>query len=272
MENVTIIDAQVHGPALARGESRVPGYARDELLAEMSAAHVDKVVLVPFIGHTEACIDYARQDPDRFGVMGVFPLADGLAGYETFRSWLRGGQVLGLRLSFYAEGTRALLEGGRLGWVWEAAQRDQIPVMLNLPENVHLLDNLAPEYPGVRFIVDHMGLTPFQKYTDFDEVLGPLLKLARHDNVAVKATALPAAIDEGFPFGSLQVPIRRVIDAFGARRVFWGSDLSRIPCTYAECVRLFTDELTFLADTDRELVLGRALAEWLRWPAPAAGL
>jgi L-fuconolactonase len=271
MAKVTIIDAQVHGPALPPGESRVPGYSRGDLLAEMSAAQVDKVVLVPFIGHTEACIDYARKDPDRFVVMGVFALADGPDGYETFRGWLRAGHVLGLRLSFYAEETRALLEAGRLGWVWEAAQQDQIPVMLNLPQNVHQLAELAPRYPGVRFIVDHMGLTPFRKYTDFSEALTPLLSLAQYDNVAVKATALPAAVDEGFPFRSLHDPIHRVVDAFGPRRVFWGSDMSRIPCPYTECVRLFTDELPFLTGADRELVLGRGLAEWLRWPARATG-
>jgi len=31
---------------------------------------------------------------------------------------------------------------------------------------------------------------------------------------------------------------------------------------------LFTEELKFLSDTDKEWILGRGVAEWLNWPLP----
>jgi hypothetical protein len=59
------------------------------------------------------------------------------------------------------------------------------------------------------------------------------------------------------------------VEAFGPQRVFWGSDFSRLPCSYRQCVTHFTEELG-LAEADKEWVMGRGLAEWLRWPLPAA--
>jgi hypothetical protein len=60
-----------------------------------------------------------------------------------------------------------------------------------------------------------------------------------------------------------------VVDAFGPQRCFWGTDLSHLPCPYKQVVTLFTEELHFLSDADKEWIMGRAIAEWLNWPLPA---
>ena len=54
-----------------------------------------------------------------------------------------------------------------------------------------------------------------------------------------------------------------LVDAFGPRRTFWGTDLTRMPCTYRECVSLFTEELPWLKGEDLEWVMGRGVCEWL---------
>src|SRR5207249_8282362 len=64
--------------------------------------------------------------------------------------------------------------------------------------------------------------------------------------------------------------IRRLVDAFGPRRTFWGTDLARVPCSYRECVTLFTEELPWLEGADLEAVMGRGVCEWLGWPLPGA--
>ena len=56
-----------------------------------------------------------------------------------------------------------------------------------------------------------------------------------------------------------------MVDAFGPSRVFWGSDLTRLPCTYRECVTHFTEELDWLSGNDLELVMGRAICDWIGW-------
>jgi hypothetical protein len=35
-------------------------------------------------------------------------------------------------------------------------------------------------------------------------------------------------------------------------------------------VTLFTEELDFLSETDKEWIMGRGLAEWLGWPLSRA--
>jgi hypothetical protein len=58
---------------------------------------------------------------------------------------------------------------------------------------------------------------------------------------------------------------RRLYDAFGPARWFWGTDITRMPCSWRECVTLFTEELPWLKGRDLELVMGRAVCDWLRW-------
>jgi hypothetical protein len=54
------------------------------------------------------------------------------------------------------------------------------------------------------------------------------------------------------------------------QRVFWGIDLTRLPCPYRQAVTLFAEELDFLSDADRDWVTGRGIAEWLNWPLARA--
>jgi len=83
----------------------------------------------------------------------------------------------------------------------------------------------------------------------------------------VKASALPCYSTEDYPYSSLHPQIRRVVDAFGPERVFWGTDLSHLPCPYRQALTLFTEELDNLTADEKEWILGRAIAEWLDWPA-----
>jgi predicted TIM-barrel fold metal-dependent hydrolase len=96
--------------------------------------------------------------------------------------------------------------------------------------------------------------------------LPDLLALARRSNVAVKASALPAYSSEPYPYRGLHGHLRRVFDAFGPRRTFWGTDLTRLPCSYRQAITMFTEELPWLSAHDQEWVMGRAVLEWLGWP------
>ena len=49
-------------------------------------------------------------------------------------------------------------------------------------------------------------------------------ELARHANVYVKVSALACYSTQSYPFRNLHDPLKRVIETFGARRSFWGSD------------------------------------------------
>jgi L-fuconolactonase len=272
-----VCDSQVHAPDVPHAV-HVDGIDPEPLLREMAAAGVDRCVIVPLAAgggddgaNNAAAVEMARARPDRFAVMGRFELTRP-QDVRLIPTW-RSGRMLGMRLSFVRDPNAALLCDGELGWFFAAAEEAGIPLMVLVPN--HLLPEvgkLADRYPGLPLTVDHLGLTPYVVYDDPGPAIRPLLELADRPNVAVKASALPASVPDPYPFRSLHEPLHRVIDAFGPRRVFWGSDLTRLRCPYADSVRLFTDELPFLSDEDREWVLGRGVMAWLDWqPAPLAG-
>jgi hypothetical protein len=44
-----------------------------------------------------------------------------------------------------------------------------------------------------------------------------------------------------------------------------GTDITRMPTTWKQCVTMFTEELPWLPAQDKELIMGRALCTWLAW-------
>ena len=99
--------------------------------------------------------------------------------------------------------------------------------------------------------------------------LPQLLALARHPNVAVKATGQAGYALDPYPFRSIHDALHRVFDAFGPRRMFWGTDITRMHCTWRQCVTLFTEELPWLHGADLDLVMGQAFCDWIGWQTSA---
>ena len=276
---MTIIDAQVHiwkaespeRPHIKEDASKphrpVPlGY--EDLLREMSTAGVDRVILVPpsWEGYrNDYALEAAQKYPDRFAVMGKVPLNDP-ASKGRVASWLKQPGMLGFRISFRHSGTHSFLDDGTADWFWADCERYDIPVMIFAPFAVAKIGEIAARHPDLRVIVDHMGLNVQWKGKDLGPGVDVLLKFARFKNVGVKVSCLPCYVDEAYPYRTLHAQIRRVVETFGPQRLFWGTDLSQLPCSYCQAVTLFTEELNFLSAEDKEWIMGRALAQWLRWP------
>jgi len=117
-------------------------------------------------------------------------------------------------------------------------------------------------------VIDHLALIRTKDAAAFAD-LPKLLTLARHPNVAAKASALPCFSSEAYPYRNIHGQIRQVFDAFGPKRMFWGTDLTRLPCSYRQAVTMFTEELPWLGGADLEWVMGRGACEWLGWALPA---
>lgn len=243
-----------------------------DLLREMDGAGVGRCVVVPMMPPlreemartNQAALAMTQHQPNRFAVMGLFDLTD-RAGAARLMSWRSAPGMLGVRVTFLRDPNLSLLREGGLEWFWDAAEEAGVPVTLLAPDMAGNLERIAADHPRLRLVVDHLNLHPSVSYDDLLPAIQPLLRLARHDNVAVKASALPCWAREPYPFPSLHESIARAVDAFGAPRVFWGSDLSRLPCTYSECIRLFTEETPSLTDDDKAWVMGRGVMEWLGW-------
>ncbi len=244
---------------------------KDDLLQEMKVAGVERAVLVPpgWEGdRNDLALEAARLHPDRFVVMGRLDTDDPKV-IDRLPAWTSQTGMKGVRLTFHTPWQLPLLTEGKLEWFWPLAERYGIRVMLLAPHALlHLIDAIAQRYPGLSIALDHMSI-PYHTKDEASFIgLDKLLALAPRPNIAVKVSGLPCNTTEPYPYSIVQGHIRRVYDAFGPRRLFWGSDLSRLPCSYRQCVTLFTEELPWLTARDKEWIMGRALCEWLDWPLP----
>src|SRR5262249_45834398 len=130
------------------------------------------------------------------------------------------------------------------------------------------IGRIAERHPGLRLTIDHLGGrggTTTLKDDAAMEHMPELIKLARHPNVAVKATGAPGYCSGPYPFRSMHPYLRQIYDAFGPARMFWGTDITKMPCSWRQCVTMFTEELPWLSERDKELVMGRAVCAWWGW-------
>jgi predicted TIM-barrel fold metal-dependent hydrolase len=197
--------------------------------------------------------------------MGRLSLQDP-ASRDKLATWRSQPGMLGLRFTFHNEHNRHFLVDGTADWLWPAAERAGLPLMVLVPGALDYLDRVAGRHPGLKLVIDHVGLNLRGRGAAVREDLPAVCALAKHPNVAVKASGMPSLSAERYPFPDLHPHIRTLVDAFGPRRTFWGTDLTRMPCTYYECITLFTEHLPFLKGDDLAWVMGRGVCEWLGWP------
>jgi predicted TIM-barrel fold metal-dependent hydrolase len=273
-----IVDSQVHiwgadapdrpWPTGRAQEAQKPyPISKETLLFQMDLAKVKGMVLVPPSWEGERndlALEAARAYPDRFAVMGRLALQKA-ESRALVADWKKQPGMLGMRFTFHNEHNRHFLTDGSADWLWPAVERAGIPLMVLVPGSLDVLDRIAGQHPGLKLVIDHVGLDIRGKGPRVWEDLPTVCALAKHPNVAVKASGMPSLSTESYPFRDLHPHIRTLVDAFGPRRTFWGTDLTRMPCTYYECISLFTAHLPWLKGEDLEWVMGRGVCEWLGW-------
>ena len=263
-----VVDAQVHlwGKGTTLPPHRPTPYLMEEALSDMDAAGVDRAVLHPpswDADSNELSVEAARAHPDRFAILGRFAL-DRPESRGLIEGWKSRPGMRGLRFTFLQPHQKSWPTDGTMGWLWPAAEKAGLPVALLATDFLPLVGQIAERHPGLKLIVDHMGAIRGNKGDAAFAHLPQLLALARHPNIAVKATGGPSYATDAYPFNSLHKPYRALYDAFGPRRMFWGTDITRMPCSWRECVTHFA-ELPWLPAADRELIMGQAICDWIGW-------
>jgi len=264
-----IVDAQVHiwesGTPVFH-HRQVSSYTADELLREMDAGGVDAALLHPPSWDpraNEIAIEAARAHPQRLAILGFFDAsAENRARVER---WKTQPGMLGLRFAFLRPGQENWLIDGTMDWLWPVAERAGLPVGLLAPNRAQAVGAIAARHPGLKLLVDHMGRPRGSKDAAGFADLVLWLALARHPNVAIKATGAPSYSGDAYPYRSIHPFLQRIFDAFGPDRMFWGTDITRMPCSWRQCVTMFTEELPWLKGRDLERVMGAALCDWVGW-------
>jgi predicted TIM-barrel fold metal-dependent hydrolase len=269
-----IVDSQIHiwknGIPTNPSHRQISLYSQDDALREMADAGVDAAVLHPpgwDPQANEVAVEAARQHPNRFAILGNFPL-DRPESRALVDGWKQRPGMLGLRFTFLQPHQRTWPTDGTIDWLWPAAERAGLPVGLAAGNFLPVVGQVAERHPGLKLLVDHMGRPSGMQDEAAFATLPELLALAKYPNVAVKASGAPSYSSEPYPYRNIHPYLRQIYDAFGPERMFWGTDITRMPCSWRQCVTMFTEELPWLTEHAKELIMGRALCAWIDWKLP----
>jgi predicted TIM-barrel fold metal-dependent hydrolase len=264
-----IIDAQVH---LWRSGTPSPPhlatpYLVEDAIRDMDTAGIDGAILHPPTSWdpeaNEQAVEAVLAYPNRFAILGYPPL-DRPDSRSLLATWKQRPGMLGLRLYFNQPHNRTWPMDGSLDWLWPAAEDAQLPLALLAGDWLVLLGKIAARHPALKLIVDHMGALRGAKGDAAFPNMAELTALAKFPNVAVKLTGGPFYADDAYPFKSLHRHYRAMYDAFGPQRLFWGTDITKMPCSWRQCVDHF-QEIDWIAAADKKLIMGEAICDWIGW-------
>jgi len=278
-----VVDSQVHiwAPGAA-DPSRDPsgaGVTGERTIRLLDGAGVGAAVLVSpssvYGFDSSYALDVAGRHPERFRVVGPVDLSAPDA-VEAVDRWAADGRTIGLRLIVRDERDAALVASPSGRRVLDAIAARGVPLNVWPPGNVACVGDLARRHPDLRVVVDHTGIdftaggtaaVGSRLRTEGERLLG----LAGLPNVAVKASGTPALSGEAYPFRDVWPWVVRIVEAFGAHRVLWGSDWTRLRnrCDYADNLTWLTDAGLF-GGADLEWLLAGAARAVYGWPLRVA--
>jgi predicted TIM-barrel fold metal-dependent hydrolase len=275
-----IVDSQIHlweNARMSAQHRQIPTYSVDDALAEMAGGGVDAAVIHPpsTLGEkvNEIAVAAVTAHPDKFCILGHFDL-QAPNREEIVRNWRQRPGMLGFRFTFNQPHQQGWWTDGSLDWFWAACEREKLPVGLLAGGHMAALGDIARRHPGLKLHIDHLGRGGGGAGGKDDAAfadLADMLALAELPNVAVKLSGAPSYSSAAYPWRNIHPYLRRIVDAFGPQRCFWGTDITRMPCSWRQCVTMFTEEMPWLSGSDRDLVMGRAVCDWLGWRPPGLG-
>jgi L-fuconolactonase len=181
--------------------------------------------------------------------------------------------------------------GGVYDEVFALASDNGLPIFLQIAGHADLLGRIVEKYPDSRVVICHCGMPPGAKMwpifaameglpdsMDYwrgvgeapqDQAFAKVLRAAEHRQVALKWAHAPAMFEAaGYPNLAARPYLRQALDAFGADRVMWASDISANQTgeTWAELIFAVTENPE-VSPEECEWIMGRTARKWLGWEA-----
>jgi len=276
-----IVDSQIHiwkNGRMSSHHRQDPSFLAEDALAEMKAAGVDCAVLHPPgmdpAATNALAVEAAKKYPATFCVLGHFDLLSPDRESIVAR-WRERPGMLGFRYSFSDPSQKTWLTDGSLDWFWAASEKAGLPIglLVSGSANMAALGKIAAKHPRLKLHIDHIGRGGGRAGAKDDAAyadLKDMLALAKLPNVAVKLSGAPSTSSQPYPYKNIHVYLQQIVEAFGPDRCFWGTDITRMPISYRQCVTMFTEEMPWLKGRELERVMGGAFVDWLGWQRTAA--
>jgi predicted TIM-barrel fold metal-dependent hydrolase len=251
---------------------RAEAFSYQECIKLMDEAGVNRALILPPSWEGDR-IDYAveacEKHPDRFGIMARVPQNKPEESKAWLKDWKSIPGMKGTRLTFHRPQDRNWMIDGTCDWYWPFAEEHGIPTMVHAPVWKAELGQIAKRHPGLKIIIDHMGIMA----RCVDDAIGYWAEetsdLAEYPNIYVKVSALPGYSTQPFPNLNIEKYVRAMVDKMGAERCFWGTDITRLMdhgLTYKDTIEQFTKHFTSLKPAELEQIMGLGISKCLNWP------
>jgi len=233
----------------------------DDLLRAMDEAGVAKAAIVhssTAYGYDNSYVaDAVKAVPQRFtGVYSIDALAPDAV--KTFDYWLGRG-CTGMRLF-----TTGSTMPGQATWFadqktysfWEHAAAKNIPVCVQMKqEGIPLLRQIMDKFPKVTIILDHLSRAPFEDGPPYAGA-ADFLALAKYKQVYLKITPINIT-PKSWGKGTLATFFGKMIDAFGADRIGWGSNFPNSVGALKEILTAAQKAFSFVKASDQDWIFGK---------------
>lgn len=271
-----IVDSHVHvwkkDPRYpwAKETTRPPAEdaSAEMLLDLMKANHVERTVIIQVIHYrwdNSYLADVLKQYPKLFhGVARVNP--EDPAAPDHLSRLVTEQRFRGVRLSPAGNAAGDWINGPLMPPLWSRCQSLKVPMTLLLPiTRVPDAARLIDKYPDLTVVIDHMADSPLDKPAELEK----LTALKRYPRLFVKISHSWSLSKQEFPWRDSQEQVKRLYDAFGPKRLMWGTDwpVSKAHATYAQTLAVVRDEMKFLNDDDKSWILSKTIEQV--WPFPA---
>ena len=147
-----------------------------------------------------------------------------------------------------------------------AAERRLIVSLGAFPEWQRDLREIARRHPSVPVLCQALGLVRAAEGVD-SAGMAEVLESARVSNIYIKVCGLHYCASRGwdYPWPEVVALLARIFDAYGPRRLCWGSDFpaSTRFCTFRQSLEVVRTHCPFFTPADLGLVLGGTLRSML---------
>ncbi len=163
----------------------------------------------------------------------------------------------GVRISPAETAEGDWIRGPLMPPLWRRCNELKVPMTVlaaitRMPDLVSLIE----ANPELTVVIDHMADCPL----DRPDRLKLLLDLARYPKVFVKISDIWRLSKQPYPYLDAHEQIKRLCDAFGARRLMWSTNwpVSLQQLSYPRVVELYRDHFDFLSREDREEIYSKS--------------
>lgn len=236
-----------------------------ELMRQNNVAHTVIIQVIHFRWDNSYLRDVLKQYPGVFqGVARVNP--EDPAAPDTLSKLVQEDGFRGVRLSPNESAAGDWIRGPLMPPLWKRCRDLKAPMTILAPAaRMPDIGELCAKFPDLTVVIDHMADCPL----DRPDLLLKLTALKRYPKVFVKISHTWSLSKEGFPYRDTFPMVQRLYEAFGPKRLMWGTDwpISNKHSSYAQTLAVVRDGMTFLNNEDKRWMLSKTVERV--WPFPA---